>query len=136
MKRVLVGAAMSLTLASAILCPGRALAGSKTIVNNSDDTVTIVVLTRCDPGTDITCTAGAVKLVVGKKGKSKTLTYPTQFLNQFVVHGGENCAVTVNVRGDSGDNTMNTNSILTVSDLASETNKALDHLCTVTGSNP
>jgi len=132
MKTFAVRAVLSVTLASGILWCGPASAGSKTIVNNTDHRIKAVGITRCadDPG----CTAGKVKIKIDK-GTQAALDYPTTYLNQLIVSGPESCAVTVNVRGDAGDDTMNTNSTLTVSDLDDQ-NQALKGICTIAGSNP
>lgn len=135
MNKVVNCIALSVALASGLGWAGAAVAGEKTVVNNTDHGIKIVALTRCpEDDNAVTCMAGKVKLSVGK-GKQKTLTYPTTFLNAVIVSGPENCAVTVNERGDAGDATMNVNSILTVDDL-NDADPDLKGICTISGSNP
>lgn len=135
MNKVVSRIALSIALASGLSWAGSALAGEKTIVNNTDHGIKIVALTRCpEDDNAVTCMAGKVKLSVGK-GKQNTLTYPTTFLNAVIVSGPENCAVITNETEDSGNSTMNENSILTVDDL-NDQDPALKGICTIAGSNP
>jgi hypothetical protein len=132
MKNTSRGAQLALAAMSFLAAAAPASAGTKTIVNDTDSSIKVSAITRCQ--SDPSCTAGIVYLEV-KRGGSQRLDYPTTYLNQFIVDGAdEHCAVTVNTRGDSGDNTMNTNSVLTVSELGAAHTPLAD-VCAVKGSN-
>jgi len=131
MKRFAKFVALSVVTMSFALT-GNALAeGTKSIVNRTGLPLIVVALPRTVDPNDVVDNEPPVFLVV-PSGATRTLTYSGEFLNQFLVIQDSYCAVTVNTRTDSGDNTMNTNSILTITDRTGP--RRLD--CMVTGSNP
>lgn len=112
--KALVTAALSAVLA------GPALAGTKTVVNTSGDTIRVTVVSR--GGSTCTSNGASASVTVGANS-STTLNYPNTFVNSITIAGtdgatkakfSEKLACTATGNPPTLDNTFNANSTFVV----------------------